>query len=292
MQKTLAAVGEPLPILGVGAMPFSQEGKDTSQSIPVWHRAFDLGMRLINTADIYAPSWREVGHNERLVGAAVAAYGRDEVFVVTKVGITCENDVWARDNRPEYLVKAAEASNERIGFTPDAILLHRLNRSQSFADAVGGLLEIKARGLARHIGLSNVHRDELERAWELSGGQIAFVENERSPRYREDADVLALCNELGIAYLAWSPLGGGDEAARLGEFFPEFAEVGEKHDASAQEVALAWLIAQGPSLIPIPAFTRIATAESAATAAFLQLDAEDLARLDASATGPGSVYPD
>jgi diketogulonate reductase-like aldo/keto reductase len=92
--------------------------------------------------------------------------------------------------------------------------------------------------------------------------------------------------------LAWSPLGGGDEAARLGEFYPDFSAVGEKHDASAQEVALAWLIAQGPSLIPIPAFTRAATAESAATALFLQLDADDLARLNSSAPGPGSVYPD
>lgn len=292
MLKQLATVSRPLPLIGVGAMPFSHPGADTSQAQAVWHRAFDLGMTLINTADAYAPSAAEFGHNERLVASAVDAYGRDQIFVVTKIGHTRSGDDWGRDNRPEYLLAAAEASNQRLGWAPDAILIHRLQREQSFEDAIGALVAIKQRGLAGHIGLSNVHADELQRAWELSDGEISFVENERSPRFRADTDVLELCNDLGIAFLAWSPLGGGQDAARLGELFPAFAAVGEKHDASPQEVAIAWLRSQGPSMIPIPAFTRVATAESTATAAFLGLDSEDLELLNSSALGPGSLYPD
>lgn len=273
-------------------MPFSHPGAKTEKSIEVWHRAFDLGMTLINTADAYAPSAEEFGHNEKLVAKAVDAYGRNEIFVVTKVGHTRNGDDWGRDNRPEYLLAAAQASNDRLGWAPDAILVHRLDRSQPLEITVEALLEIKNRGLAEHVGISNLHHNELSQAWVLSDGEISFVENERSPRYREDSDVVKFCNLMGIAYLAWSPLGGGKDAGKLGRIFPEFAAVGEKYEASAQEVALAWLLTHGPAVTPIPAFTRSKTADSAATAAFLALDEEDLELLNNSAPGPGSLYPD
>ena len=292
MTRNHSQVSRPLPEIGVGAMPFSLPGADVSRATEVWHRAFDLGLTLINTADAYAPSPEEYGHNERLVGEAIRAYGREQIVVVTKVGHTRGNPDWGRNNTADYLLPAAEGCSARLGFVPDAILLHRRDRSVPLAHAVEAMMEIKSRGLAHHVGFSNIHRYELDEAWELSGGGISFVENERSPRYRDDADVLERCDELGIAYLAWSPLGGGQDAARLGEFFPAFAEVGEVHDATAQEVALAWLLAQANAMVPIPAFTRESTAESTATAAFLQLDDEDLAYLNASAPGPGSLYPD
>lgn len=283
-------IDRPLSLLGVGAMPFSHPEARRDQAAKVWQHAFDLGFNLINTADIYAPSDDTVGDNERLVGAAVQAYGRDRIFVVTKNALVRPG--WARDNTPEYLVRAAEASNRALGFMPDAILLHRRNRQQPLAAAVDGLLQVRERGLARYIGLSNIHLEELEEAWRVSDGAIAFVENERSPRYRADTDVLDFCSEHGIGYLAWSPLGGGDEAARLGELYPAFAEVGQEHGVSAQQVALAWLLAQGNAMLPIPAFGRTATADDAAAATRLHLSHAEVEFLNASPAGPGSVYPD
>jgi len=284
----------PLPVVGVGAMPFSHQGADSAAAAAVWHHSFDAGITLINTADCYAPSGDDFGHNERLVGAAVRSFpgGRDAITVVTKNGLRRSGDDWWRDNSPEYLLQAAEASVERLGFVPDVLCLHRLNREQSLAAAVEALCEARARGFTRKIGVSNVTLAEFEIAWTASGETLTVVENERSPRYREDADVLAACTERGIAYLAWSPLGGGSEAAQLGEKFPDFAEVGSHYEATAQQTALAWLIASSPSMIPIPAFTRTATADSTVAATEITLTAQDIARLDATSTGPGSVYPD
>ncbi len=283
-----------LPVIGVGAMPFSQVGAKTEDATSVWHHAFELGMNLINTADCYAPSAADFGHNERLVGKAVNDYsrGRESVFVVTKNGIQRKGSDWPRDNSPEYLLRAAEESNERLGFMPDAILIHRLNRTQSFASAVEAMCEVRERGLAKYIGVSNVNRAELELAWDVSGGTIAIVENERSPRYREFADVLDFCNEKGLAYLAWSPLGGGNDAKNLGALYPVFAEVAISHDATPQEIAIAWLLTQGSAMLPIPAFTRKETADSTAHAVEIKLSVAEIDLLSASHTGNGSLYPD
>lgn len=283
-----------LPVIGVGAMPFSHQGAKTENATNVWHHAFDLGMNLINTADCYAPSAEEFGHNERLVGKAVHEYpqGRESVFVVTKNGIQRKGSEWPRDNSPEYLLRAAEESNQRLGFMPDAILIHRLNRSQSLSAAIEAMCEVRERGFAKYIGVSNVNRAELELAWDVSGGTISIVENERSPRYREFADVLEFCNEKGLAYLAWSPLGGGNDAKHLGELYPAFAEVAIAHDATAQEIALAWLLTQGSAMLPIPAFTRKETADSTAKAVEIKLTKAEVDLLNTSHSGNGSLYPD
>ena len=285
-------VDTPLSVLGIGAMPMSQGGFDLDAPAPVWHHAFNQGLNLINTADCYCPSDDQWGYNEQQVGRAVASYGRAEVFVVTKNGLVARGDHWERDNSREYLLGAAERSCARLGFEPDALLLHRRNREQPLVEAIEALLEIKTQGLTRHIGLSNVHLDELDEAWLASDGQIAFVENERSPRYREDADVLARCNELGIAYLAWSPLGGHNAAGQLAELHPAFAEVAAARGVSAQQIALAWLLAQGPAMTPIPAFRRIETADDSIAATLLTLEHAEIDFLNASPVGPGSVYPD
>lgn len=150
-------------------------------------------------------------------------------------------------------------------------------------------MEARERGLAKRIGLSNVTRAEFDEAWQISDGTIVMVEMERSPYHRGLSDVLDGCAELGVAYLAWSPLGGGGKAKRLAEDHPIFAEVAARHHTSAQNVALAWLMAQGPHLIPIPGFTRTTSADSADAAAHLQLSPEDIALLDASPSGDSTL---
>lgn len=301
---------KPVAAVGVGAMPLSEPRPDGSllprdEAIHVLHAAFGLGMTLVDTADIYAPPGAGYGHNEVLVGEAVRTWrdGRDAVVVVTKIGITrratADGDVWGRDGSRDHLLRAAEASVERLGFVPDAILLHRVNREQlPFATVVESMLEVRERGLATQVGIGNVHLDECRTAWDVSGGTIAAVENERSPRFRDDADVLAWAAEHGVAYLPWSPLGGGDEARLLPQLYPAFREVATEasaaagHEVTAQQVALAWLLASGRTVVPIPGFTRVQTAHASARAADLTLTAEQLARLDASPAGSGSVFPD
>jgi len=301
---------KPVPALGVGAMPLSNERADgevmgRDAAIAVLHEAFELGMTLVDTADIYSPEGYGYGHNELLVGEAVRTWGdgRDSLVVVTKIGITRDvvddEDVWGRDGSREHLMRAAEASVERLGLVPDVILLHRVNREQQpFATTVENMLAVREAGFAPRIGIGNVHLDECQIAWDVSGGTIAAVENERSPRYRDDADVLAWASQHGVAYFPWSPLGGGDDARRLGTLYPEFAVVADElstvggHPVTPQEVALAWLSASGSTVVPIPGFSRPETARTSARAAGLTLSEEQRARLDASPTGAASVFPD
>lgn len=291
----LATWGEhPLPALGVGAMPFSWPPvHDHDDAIGVLHHAFDLGMTLVNTADIYAPSASEVGHNERLVGDAVRSYSgkRDALTVITKNGLRREDDRWWRDNSRAWMLRAAAHSNEMLGFTPDVIAVHRLNRNQSWRECVEALIEIRELGLSKRIGLSNVTRAEFDAAWEISDSTICVVEQEYSPYYRERRDILDACGERGVAYLAWSPLGGGGKAKQLADDHPLFAEIAAHHRTSAQNIALAWLMAQGPHLIPIPGFTRRASADAAAAAVHITLSADELLALNASPAG-GSVNDD
>ncbi len=301
--KTVSAIG-------VGAMPLSQPRADGTlmareEAVAVLHRAFDLGITLVDTADIYAPDCHSVGHNEGIVGEAVRTWsgGRDALVVVTKIGLTRtpreDGEDWGRDGSRDHLLRAAEASVSCLGVVPDAILLHRVPRGQQpFAETVANLLAVREAGLASRIGIGNVHLDECEIAWDVSGGTIAAVENERSPRYRDDTEVVRWAGGHGVAYLAWSPLGGGSDARDLATLHPEFAAVAAEQsastgqDVSAQQVALAWLMASGPGLVPIPAFTREETARSSARAVDLVLDAGQLHRLDASPADPGSVFPD
>lgn len=281
-----------LPQLGVGAMPMAYDSKTMSDAYAVWQHCFDLGISLINTADIYMPSPDQFGFNERQVGEVVSSTGRDSVFVVTKNGIRVDGSRYYRDNSPEYLLKAAELSNERLGFMPDAILLHRLNREQSLEAAIHALCEARDRGFTKYIGVSNVHLNEFNLALEASEGTLAFVENERSPRFRKDYDVVEACAEHGVAYLAWSPLGGGNEAKNLGTLYPEFQSIAVKYGVSAQQVALAWLRQTNVSILAIPAFTSIRTADDSYASLSLQLTEEDMKALDNAKTPNESVYPD
>jgi aryl-alcohol dehydrogenase-like predicted oxidoreductase len=155
---------------------------------------------------------------------------------------------------------------------------------------------VRDAGLARRVGLSNATRPELEVALaEIGGpddGGVVAVENERSPRYRGDGDVLDLCTELGIAYLPWSPLGGAREAAGVGSRYAAFAQVADEVGASPQQVVLAWLLAQSPVVVVIPGATRPESILSSVAAASLTLTPEQQQRLDATDPAAASVFPD
>ena len=294
--------------IGLGCMPLSDPAMlaERPRALATVHAALDSGITLLDTADIYAPDGANFGHNEVLVGEAVRAWAgssadRERIVLATKGGITRAagpaGDVWGRAGSPQALGAAARASAGRLGVEAiDLYFLHRLDPAVPFDEQVGALAAVRDDGVARHIGLSNVTLAQLDRALELVGGPerggICAVQNEFSPRYRRDADVLARCAQRGIAFLPWSPLGGAQQASDVGSRYAPFAEIAAERGLAPQQVALAWLLGLAPVVIPIPGSTRPATARSSATAASITLGADELARLSATVPEDESVFPD
>jgi aryl-alcohol dehydrogenase-like predicted oxidoreductase len=272
--------------IGLGEMPLSQEkSPDEAAAHAVVHAALDAGVTLIDTADAYAPSAAEFGHGERLVATALRSYGGDtsEVLVATKGGHTrTPDDGWALDGSPEYLKRACEQSLRNLGVEAIGLYqFHRPDPATPWADSIGALRDLLDEGKIRFAGVSNATIAQIDEADEILGGRLAAVQNEFSPAYRSSRDELRHCAEHGIAFLPWSPLGGISSAADLGDEHGAFAEVASAHEVSPQQVTLAWMLALGPHVIPIPGSSRPKTIRSSAAAADLELTADEVARLDA-----------
>jgi aryl-alcohol dehydrogenase-like predicted oxidoreductase len=171
------------------------------------------------------------------------------------------------------------------------------------ADQIGALLALQADGLVRMVGVSNADAAQWAVAVEVAGtpGEpgspdagrgLVSVQNEFSPRYRADADVLRAAADAGVAFLPWSPLGGASEAAEVGSRYAAVAQVAASHGVSPQRVVLAWLLALSPTVVPIPGSTRPATVLDSVAAASLQLSADELSQVEATGGEPDSMYPD
>jgi aryl-alcohol dehydrogenase-like predicted oxidoreductase len=273
--------------IGLGGMPMSIEGRpDEERSIRTIHAALDAGITLIDTADAYHLKAGEVGHNETLIAKALASWGGDAdgVLVATKGGHLRPGDgSWTVNGSPEYLKQAAEQSLKRLG--GDAIGLYQFHRpdpSVPYADSVGAIRDLLDAGTIRMAGISNANRDQILQAQDILGGRLVSVQNQFSPSFRSSEPELNLCAELGIAFLPWSPLGGSSAAGSLGGRHSAFQEVAAAHGVSPQQVCLAWMLAKGDRVIPIPGSSRPETIRDSAAAVDLTLAADELARLDAS----------
>jgi aryl-alcohol dehydrogenase-like predicted oxidoreductase len=273
--------------IGLGGMPMSIEGRpDEQRSVATIHAALEAGVTLIDTADAYHRDVNEVGHNESLIASALASYGGDAsgVLIATKGGHLRPGDgSWTRNGDPAYLKQACEASLKRLGV--EAIGLYQFHRPDPrvpFADSVGALRELLDEGKIVRAGLSNVDPGQIRQAREILGDDLVSVQNQFSPSFRSSEPELYLCNELGLAFLPWSPFGGITRAAGLGDRFAVYAEVGAAHGVSPQQVCLAWLLAKAPVVIPIPGSSRPETIRDSVAADSLTLSTEELARLDAA----------
>jgi aryl-alcohol dehydrogenase-like predicted oxidoreductase len=274
--------------IGLGAMPMSMNNDkrypEESQAIATIHAALDSGVTLIDTADIYAPTWDTMGHNETLVGRAMATYvgNTDEVVIATKGGITrSEGNVFGRNATMPYLRAAVEKSLRNLGVDViDLYQWHRPDRSMVYADAIANFKTLQDEGKIKAVGLSNANVEEIEIAIDVLGeGGLVSVQNEFSPRFRCSEDELEFCAEQGIAFLPWSPLGGTGGAARdVGDQFSVFAEIGRDHSVSPQQVVLAWELSLDECVIPIPGARRPESIIDSAKAADLTLSDEELKR--------------
>ena len=283
--KTRAIGTTTVSAIGLGGMPMSIEGRpERSRSIATIHAALDAGITLIDTADAYHVGADEVGHNETLIADALRSYGGDtaNVLVATKGGHLRPGDgSWTIDGSPEHLRSACNASLGRLGV--EAIGLYHLHRPDTsgipYEESVGAIRDLLDAGKIRMAGISNANPDQIRTAQDVLGGRLVSVQNQYSPAYRSSEPELRLCQEMGIAFLAWSPLGGSSRAADLGSRFAVFQEVADAHGVSPQQVTLAWMLAAAPVVIPIPGSTRPETVLDSAHSVELDLSADDLERL-------------
>ncbi|MFF3619195.1 aldo/keto reductase [Streptomyces sp. NPDC002467] len=282
--------------VGLGAMPLSIEHRpDEARAVATIHAALDAGVTLIDTADSYHWHAGEAGHNEELIARALAGYGGDtsDVLVATKGGRGRPGDgSWTVTATPAHLKHAAEASAKRLGV--DAIGLYQLHKPDPavpWAESVGALRGLLDAGTIRAAGISNVTCDQIREAHRILGDGLVSVQNQYSPVMRDSEPELRLSTRLGLAFLPWSPLGGISRSSLDGPSGPAstgpaptgtaFHRIAAERDVSPQQVALAWLLARSPAVIPVPGASRPASVTDSAGATELTLSAEELARLEA-----------
>jgi aryl-alcohol dehydrogenase-like predicted oxidoreductase len=273
--------------IGLGAMPMSIEGRpDEDRSIRTIHAALEAGVTLIDTADAYHWHRGETGHNERLIARALATYGGDTsgVLVATKGGHLRPGDgSWTLDGSPAHLRRAVEASLKALGV--DRIGLYQFHRPDPrvpYAESIGALRDLRDAGKVAMTGISNASVEQIETAREILGeGGLASVQNQFSPAFRSSEVELEHCARLGIAFLPWSPLGGIRRAGDLGSRHWAFQAVADVHGVSPQQVALAWMLAKAPVVIPIPGASRPESILDSVRAAGLTLTPAERDKLDA-----------
>ncbi|MDX3697099.1 aldo/keto reductase [Streptomyces europaeiscabiei] len=276
--------------IGLGAMPLSIEHRpDETRAIATVHAALDAGVTLIDTADSYHWHAGEAGHNELLIARALARYGGDtsHVLVATKGGRGRPGDGrWTVTATPAHLKQAAEASAKRLGV--DAIGLYQLHKPDPavpWAESIGALRELLDAGTIRAAGISNVTTAQILQAHQILGDGLVSVQNQYSPTIRDSEPELRLSEQLGLAFLPWSPLGGISRSSLDGPSGPTsigtaFHRIAAERGVSPQQIALAWLLARSPAMIPVPGASRPASITDSARAVELTLNTQELVELE------------
>jgi pyridoxine 4-dehydrogenase len=263
--------------LGFGAMRITGRGvwgdpPDRDEALAVLRRLPELGVDFIDTADSYGPYV-----SEDLIREALHPY--EGLVVATKAGLTRHGpSIWEPVGRPEYLRQCCLMSLRRLGVERiDLFQLHRIDPKVPREEQFGVLKELQDEGLVRHLGLSEVSVEEIEAAREVI--EIVTVQNKYNLVDRASQDVLEHCEREGIGFIPWFPLAAGELAKPGGVV----AEIAAAHDATASQVAIAWLLQRSPVMLPIPGTGSVAHLEENVAAAELRLSDDEVARLDAAA---------
>jgi aryl-alcohol dehydrogenase-like predicted oxidoreductase len=259
--------------LGFGAMRLTGEDiigepDDEDEARGVLERAVELGVDFIDTADSYGP-----GVSERLIGDALDTE-REDLVIATKGGLLRNTDAdWLAHGDPDYLRNAQLCSRDRLRMDPiDLYQYHRPDPDTPFEDSIHALAEMKDEGLVRHVGVSNVSVEQLDRARDIV--DVATVQNQYNVAHRDDEDVLEACENYGIGFIPWFPLGAGDLDGVDG-----IEEVAQRHDATPYQIALAWLLGHSDVTLPIPGTSSVDHLEQNVAAGAIDLTDEELARL-------------
>jgi len=260
--------------LGFGAMRITGPNilgnpADVTEAKRVLDRARDLGVDFVDTADAYGP-----GTSERLLAEAGVP---DDAVVATKGGLLRSPDGdWLRHGDPEYLRNAALCSLDRLGVdTIDCYQYHAPDPDVPIEASMQALADLVDRGLVRHVGVSNVSVEQLDRARDVV--DVATVQNEYNVATRTHDDVLDVCEDEDIGFIPYFPIGGGD----LGEKAAVLDEVAAAHDATRRQIALSWLLHRSPVVLPIPGTSSVDHLEANVAAADIDLTDDEMARLSA-----------
>ncbi len=260
--------------IGFGAMRITGRGiwgepEDPEEARAVLRQAVELGVNLIDTADSYGP---EV--SERLIGETLHPYP-DDLVIATKGGLTRPGPgQWEPDGRPEHLREACEGSLKRLKLDRiDLYQLHRIDPRVPAEEPLGALAELREEGKIRHIGLSEVSVEQIQRAQQIV--PIVSVQNRYNLTDRDSEDVLDFCEREGIGFIPWFPLATGDLARPGGPL----DEIATRYGASPGQVALAWLLWRSPVILPIPGTSSVEHLVENVAAASLELDEEEFAEL-------------
>ena len=311
MQYRELGHGLKVSALGVGCMPMIKGGNivygedaDPDEAIKTIHRAIDLGINFFDTAQIYGPF-----QNEELVGQAIKGK-RDSLVIASKFGFKFDGgNIVGVDGSAMNAKTAVEGTLKRLGIDClDLYYQHRVDPNIPIEETVGAMADLITEGKIKHIGLSEAGPATLRRAAAVA--PISALQSEYSLWERDiEDDILPTCRALGIGFVPYSPLGRGfltgafrsldelpdndwrrqDPRFQGDNFAANFAivdalgEIAAKHDASHAQIALAWILAQGSDIVPIPGFKRRVTMEDSAKASDVSLDTDDLAKLDAAA---------
>jgi aryl-alcohol dehydrogenase-like predicted oxidoreductase len=260
--------------LGYGAMRITGDGiwgppADGEVAKDVLRRAVELGVNFIDTADAYGPDV-----SETLIAEALHPYP-DDLVIATKGGLTRSGpNRWDADGRPEYLRQACEASLARLKL--DQIPLYQFHRPDPkvpIEESIGAIVALKDEGKIRHIGVCNVSETELHRAQRLT--PVVSVQNRYNVADRTSESMLDLCEQESVVFLPWAPILDIEEGGAV-------ATIAKSHDATPQQVVLAWLLARSPSMVPIPGTGSLAHLEENIAAAGIKLDAGEVAALTAA----------
>ncbi len=269
-------LGGDLPVhrLGFGAMRITGKGiwgppRDHDESVRVLRRAVELGVTFIDTADSYGPNV-----SESLIAEALHPYA-DGLVIATKAGLVRPGpDRWEPNGRPEYLRAQLDGSLQRLKVERiDLWQLHRIDPKVPADEQFGVLADAVHAGKVRHVGLSEVSVDDVEAARKVV--PIVSVQNRYNIAERSAEPLLDYCEREGIAFIPWSPLVAG----RLTGSGGALAQAAERHGVSPGQVALAWLLARSPAMLPIPGTSQVAHLEENVAAASLQLTADEMRRI-------------
>jgi aryl-alcohol dehydrogenase-like predicted oxidoreductase len=314
--RALGSIGIDVGAIGLGCMPMSWAyagaGDDEAGSVRVIHRALELGLNLLDTADVYGPFT-----NEELVGRALAGR-RGEAVLATKAGLVVGPNGFyplRKDARPEHIREAIDGSLRRLGAeTIDLYYLHRIDPDVPLEESWGAMADLVAAGKVRALGLSEVSVQDLERAHAIH--PVSAVQSELSLWFTDRLDdVVPWCAATGAAFVPYAPLGRGFLAGSVDaattdprdfcSMLPRFSHgavdanrsivagiraVAERHEATPAQIALAWTLAQGSRVIPIPGTRRLRHLEENAAAAGIRLTDEDLTALGTLPDATGARY--
>jgi pyridoxine 4-dehydrogenase len=265
--------------MGFGAMRITGPGiwgepKDAAEARRVLRRAVELGVDFVDTADAYGP---EV--SERLIAEALHPYPQGLV-IATKGGLVRPGpSEWVPDGRPEHLREACEASLKRLKLARiDLYQFHRLDPKVPLEDSIGELARLQKDGKIRHLGVSNFTVEELARARRVT--PIVSVQNRYNIADRASADVLAVCEHEGLAFIPWAPIArGSSDTLESSAASKALDALAKAHGVSVFQAAIAWLLAKSPAMLPIPGTSSVAHLEEDVAAARIKLSASELAAL-------------